>query len=280
MELREARPADLSLAARWLGLEGVPGAWASDLEVGTGLVLEAGGAPVAMALLRDWGRVMPLSALVTDPERRGSGLGSRLLEAVREEWLRRDCRVAGLELAVGEDEAALAFLLRRGFKLAPPLLLVELDLPRDGETGAEERAVAVGPDALDALAASLDAGFDPLPWMQSRVARGAALVALPGETGVARAVALAEPPTDGGEAAVSLALLDEAEPFPSLPELLGALSGAGVARASFAVPSRQSDALRALLQAGGVLAGLRLRLCLAGFPERSDLRRAVLAPWR
>lgn len=276
MEAREARAADLQAAATWLGLETPPSAWLQDLETGVGLAVDEEGSCAGLALLRCWGRTVALPLLLVDPARRRRGHGRRLLAAAREEVLRRDARSFGLE-ADPFDQESFAALLRLGFKAGPPLVQLDWDLP---EVDDDEAEPAQPPEEqVSALSASLDAGFEPGAWLELRRGEGARLLGVQSEEGSWTGAALLEPKGEEGAPSLSLVLVDESEPFETLDRLARSLATVAPGRVHLAVPARQADALRALLVRGASPTGLRLRLTLSGFPERSDLRRLLLVSW-
>ena len=112
MPLRPARQGDLDLAAGWLGLEEAPASWTSDLELGASFALEMSGGPVAVCLLRPWGRVLVAPLFLVEPGRRGLGHGRALTAAVREEALRREA----LRSATEASRAFVEIALEQGIK--------------------------------------------------------------------------------------------------------------------------------------------------------------------
>lgn len=270
-------------------------AWEEEIAAGSSPAwgVEEDGVLVAAAMLRTWGRSAAVPILAVDPARRRRGLGTGLLELLKDEALRLDLLEVGLEIDASALETA-GFLLRRGFRSAGAGLVVRREVEDRGAGGAPElpsgllddpaQVVQAG-ESLDRTASSLDAALQPSAWLAGRLRAGCGdLLAPPGVDGFVLAQAEHRA---GGEAVMRLvmAVVDERPPFARFAELaaegLPAWAAArGAAAVEMTLPGRAWELLRTLLEAGYRPCAWTARLSLLGHPERADPRRILVLPWR
>lgn len=109
--IERARPADVPAVEALLSAAGLPLDGAADA-LATGIVVRDGGAVVAAAAIERYGDAGLLRSVVVAPERRGTGLGQRLVAAV--EQLARDEGVRELYLLT---ETAVDWFPRLGYEV-------------------------------------------------------------------------------------------------------------------------------------------------------------------